>query len=282
MRLGSGCPVYPRRRRQERGNGEEVVESRRGLVALLTLLTTTAVFFVSAAGARDCSHDGSQAMLGNDVATVGWAPSSRCTPPSEVRGCFVWWFADLELSCRRGLTGRVILKNSCQSSIAFITDPWEVRLRVFPEQRFVFEWLSRAPYSRLYVVRREVGREGMYLGDGGLTVQGLPEYVVVGAGQELEIPFQVDPGALRGLTEGEYLVFAEAYLVPTATRGHDRSAEKIVIPPEGGVEHHNRKNAGAERVFVRTHAVWSDSLEASVTAHSCSTRARFAPISEKE
>ncbi len=184
-------------------------------------------------------------------------------------GCFQWHFENLEFNCTTGLRGELILENACGVRIAFITEPWELRLRLRREQHFSAEWVAGGPYSRLYLVKRDVGQEDMYVGDGGMVVHGLPGYIVVVAGERRSISMEVAAEALASVTRGQYTVFAESCLLPLLSPSRSDSAPRVVIPVGGGTAAHNKKHAGENRVYVNTCSNWSRSLEATVALHEC-------------
>lgn len=118
-------------------------------------------------------------------------------------GCIRTRLALSHLASGEVLSGTLELQNDCDSALAVLTAPVELRLKLDREKRFPFEAGGvNEVYDLAYIFRKDLGfgaRE-TFLGDGGLNVSTLPEYAVVEPASTLALaissgdPLEIEPG----------------------------------------------------------------------------------------
>jgi len=112
------------------------------------------------------------------------------------------------------IEGTLVLTNHCDTTMAVLTAPVELRLRLRADQRFPFEasGISNV-YAVAYLFKQEHGLDsGSFLGDGGLRVSFLPDFATVGPKETLELP--LTSGIPVDWGPGEYGVLFATRVVP--------------------------------------------------------------------
>lgn len=159
----------------------------------------------------------------------------------------------LHVSMPRGgaaLSGELTAKNRCPYSVAVMTAPVELRIRLSAQMRFPAESGIGNAYAIAYLFADEVGLgRDAFRGDGGVTVTAPPEFAVVGPNQDGGIPVR---GKLPlELLPGKYGLALMTMVVPTA----GASAKPGSIEIDNSVERFQRGRAGDRPRMVLSEAV---------------------------
>lgn len=107
----------------------------------------------------------------------------------SVPSCFSMTLHVPTLRVGGSLSGELNAKNHCPCSVAVMTAPVELRVRLSRQVMFPVEDGIGNVYSIAYFFKEEVGLgKDAFRGDGGMAVASPPAFAVVGPDQELRVP----------------------------------------------------------------------------------------------
>lgn len=125
-------------------------------------------------------------------------------------------------SSESGNLEKVRVENSCDYSMAILTAPLEIRVRLTGDEPLTNERMLRSPYAILYVFPRGLGDRAFQgdgaARDGGLSVTRPPDYATVGPKTTIEMPIE----CRLDLPRGEYSAVLFTY------QAEQRQAEERV------------------------------------------------------
>jgi hypothetical protein len=182
-----------------------------------------------------------------------FAQDAACSSSARLGSCVSLNLSIADIDRDAPLKGLVEIQNNCDESIAILTSPTELRIRV-TKARIPWEgWdTGQIAYATLYVFTRKLGLSHAFAGDAVLQVKGMPGYAVVSPRSIRRVPISDTAPHRAALKAGHYaatlLTFAaesppadpgtdsEFDLSHTLTLHNDRHRDARVVRLKATVE----------------------------------------------